>query len=84
MSEYAATQALVLPGISCALCTDRYEPAVHFPVLTPEGQARMPRVCRNCLSMILKVSFQMLGAAGQQAAEVVVSMHATGHPPVTT
>lgn len=75
--------AMVFPGLACALCGDKYAPALHVPVISPEGQARLPRVCENCLSVVLKISFQLLGHAGRQVAEVVVSMNATGHPPTT-
>jgi hypothetical protein len=78
-----ATQVLMVPGLSCALCGDLDSPALHVPVITPDGQARMPRVCRNCLSVLTGVLFQLLGHAGGQVAEIAVRVHGTGQANIT-
>jgi hypothetical protein len=70
-----ATKALVIPGIACSLCGDRGSPGLHVPVMTPEGQARLPRICQPCLSAVLGVTLQLLGHAGEQAAEIAVSVN---------
>ena len=74
------TEVLITPGFACALCTDTGSPGIHLPVMTPEGQARLPRVCQPCLSLLSGVLLQLLGHAGAQVAAIAVDMHAKGQP----
>jgi hypothetical protein len=74
------TEVMMVPGFACALCSDTGSPAVHVPVMTPEGQPRLPRICQHCLSSLLGVVFQLAGHAHEQVSLAVVSVSATGHP----
>lgn len=73
------TQVMMVPGLVCALCGDEGSPGLHVPVMTPDGQARMPRICQPCLSVISGVLLQLLGHAGGQVAAVAVGVHSTGY-----
>lgn len=74
------TQAMVVPGTSCALCGALGGPGLHVPVLTAHGQVRLPRVCQPCVAVFGGIFLQLLGHAGAQVAAVAVSVNATGQP----
>jgi hypothetical protein len=71
---------MVIPGLSCALCGGQGGPGLHVPVLAPDGQPRMPRVCQPCVSVFGAVFLQLLGHAGAQVAAIAVSVNSTGQP----
>lgn len=77
------TEVMMVPGFACALCTDTGSPRIHVPVMTPEGQPKMPSICQPCLSVISGVLLQLLGHAGDQVAAVAVAVNTTGHPPIS-
>lgn len=70
---------MMIPGLSCALCGDNGSPGLHVPVVTPDGQPTMPRICQPCVAVVLGVTLQLLGHASGQVAAVAVDVHSTGH-----
>jgi hypothetical protein len=74
------TEVMMVPGLVCALCGDEGSPGLHVPVMTPDGQVRMPRICQPCVAVFSGVLLQLLGYAGSQVAAVAVSVHSTGLP----
>lgn len=77
------TQVMMAVGEACALCGDDGSPGIHLAVVSPGGQARMPRVCQPCVSAFGAVFLQLLGHAGDQVAAVAVSLHNTGHAAIS-
>jgi len=73
------TEVMMVPGLACALCGDQDSPALHVPVMTPDGQPRMPRVCRPCVSVFAAVLLQLLGHAGNVLGDIAVDVHTRGH-----
>ena len=70
------TKVLVIPGTACALCGDGDSPGMHVPVMTPEGQARLPYICQPCVSVFAGIVLQLLGHAGAQVGAIAVGLHA--------
>jgi hypothetical protein len=65
----------MFPGTKCALCGDDGSPGLHVPVVTPGGQAKLPRICQPCLSSLYGVMLQLAGHAGAQVAAIAVSVN---------
>jgi hypothetical protein len=68
------TKAIILPGVCCALCGGPEGPGLNVPVFTPDGRPAFPRLCQDCLGIVLKVTLSLLGHAGGKVAAVAVSV----------
>ena len=64
-----------VPGTACALCEGTSLPALMVPVVGPGLVPGLPGVCQSCLSVILKISFQLMSAvtAEDRVAALVIA-----------